>query len=199
MATRKKIPSKTPPTAAEFTAVLEDLHSKFNVFGEALHGVRDELRGEMRSKFNVFGEALHGVRDELRGEMRSHFKVFGESLQGVRDHVQALDGRVKMLTDDVKRVRDQVQALDGRLTDDVKGVRDELQEFRTDVDHRFARVEHAILDHGREIKPLRGGLENVRGELGEVRATVTRIETALATKVDRHEVEPIVERALARR
>ena len=39
----------------------------------------------------------------------------------------------------------------------------------------------------------------IRGELGEVRATVTRIESALATKVDRDEIEPIVERVLARR
>ena len=59
-------------------------------------------------------------------------------------------------------------------------------------DCRFGRVELAVLENSREIREL-------RGELGEVRATVTRIESALAAKVDRDEVEPIVERALARR
>ena len=31
------------PTAAQFTVVLEDLRSKFSVFGEALQGLREEM------------------------------------------------------------------------------------------------------------------------------------------------------------
>jgi hypothetical protein len=116
MAARKKRPAKAARSDAAFVVVLEDLNAKFNVFGEALQGVRDEVQG---------------VRDELHG-------------------------------------------------------------FREDVDRRFGRVELAIRQHSREIR-------EVRGELGEVGATVARIESALATKVDRDAIEPIVESVLARR
>jgi hypothetical protein len=81
-----------------------------------------------------------------------------------------------------------------------------LQGFREDVDRRFEQVDRkfdqvdrrfgqlelAVLENSRAIQGL-------RGELADVRGTVTRIEAAVATKVDRRDVEAIVERALARR
>ena len=74
----------------------------------------------------------------------------------------------------------------------LQGFRDEVAKQFEQVDRGFGRVELAVLENSREIR-------EVRGELGEVRATVTRIESALAAKVDREEVEPMVERVLARR
>jgi methyl-accepting chemotaxis protein len=116
MVARKRRPPKTPRSDAAFVVVLEDLSTKFNVFGEALQGFRDE-------------------------------------------------------------VAKQFEQVDDRFER---------------VDRRFGQVELAVLENSRAIR-------EVRGELGEVRATVTRIESALATKVDRDEIEPVVERVLARR
>jgi hypothetical protein len=43
MATRKKTATKAARTEAAFVVVLEDLNAKFNVFGEALQGFREEV------------------------------------------------------------------------------------------------------------------------------------------------------------
>jgi methyl-accepting chemotaxis protein len=43
MVVRKRRPPKPPRSDAAFVVVLEDLNAKFNVFGEALQGFRDEV------------------------------------------------------------------------------------------------------------------------------------------------------------
>jgi hypothetical protein len=62
---------------ASFTIVLEDLHAKFAVFGEALQGVReemyamrDDLRGEMRAMRDDLRGEMRAMHDDLRGEMQ---------------------------------------------------------------------------------------------------------------------------------
>jgi chromosome segregation ATPase len=108
------------------------------------------------------------VAEELRGQ----FKVFGEALQSFREHV---DSRL----DEVDRRFEQI---DRRF--------EQIDRRFERIDRRFERVEHEIgllkdaaLEHGRELKKHGQQLE-------ELRAAVER-------KVDRNEVEAIVERAVA--
>jgi septal ring factor EnvC (AmiA/AmiB activator) len=56
-------------------------------------------------------------------------------------------------------------------------------------DTRFASLERATLENGRDVR-------EVRRDVSEVRRTVDRIENTLASKVNRDEVESIVERVL---
>jgi hypothetical protein len=58
-------------------------------------------------------------------------------------------------------------------------------------DARFASLERAALENGRDIR-------EVRRDESEVRRTVDRIENALASKVNRDEVESIIQRVVAR-
>jgi hypothetical protein len=58
---------------ASFTIVLEDLHAKFAVFGEALQGVREEMyamRDDLRGEMRAMRDDLRGEMQELRGELR---------------------------------------------------------------------------------------------------------------------------------
>jgi hypothetical protein len=58
---------------ASFTVVLEDLHAKFAVFGEALKGLREEMysmRDDLRGEMRAMRDDLRGEMQELRGELR---------------------------------------------------------------------------------------------------------------------------------
>jgi hypothetical protein len=66
------------------------------------------------------------------------------------------------------------------------------------VEGELALVKVAVLENRREIRDVRAEIHDVRTDLHDVRGTVTRIEHALETKVDRDEVEGIVARVLAR-
>jgi chromosome segregation ATPase len=136
MVARKKRPMKPDPMGAAFVVVLEDLSSKFNVFGEALQGFRDE----------------------------------------VTQQFEQIDRRFEQVDRRFEQIDSRFEQIDSRFEQ---------------ADCRVGRLELAVLENSR-------GIREIRGELGDVRATVTRIESALAAKVDRQEVEAIVERALAR-
>jgi hypothetical protein len=85
-------------------------------------------------------------------DLRSQFKVFGEGLQAVDGKVDRLDRRVTSGFERVDRGFDR-------------------------VDRELGLVKVALLDHGRELREIRG---------------------ALALKVDRDEVEAVVDRAVSR-
>jgi hypothetical protein len=115
---KSKKPHRRPPSArrrspavdeASFTVVLEDLHAKFDAFGEALwivrddvgrlrtemHAMRDELRGEMHGIRDELRGEMHGIRDELRGEMHGIRDELRGEIHGVRDDLRAEIGFVK--------------------------------------------------------------------------------------------------------
>jgi hypothetical protein len=107
-------------------------------------------------------------------EMRSQFKVFGEALQGLCERVDAGFAQVDVRFAQVDARFAQVDARFGQ------------------VDTRFGQVDReigllktAVLENGRDIR--------------DVRNTLSRVEVALEKKVDREEVESIVERVIARR
>ena len=121
--------------------------------------------------------------DEARGfavvveTMHAEFKVFGEALGGLR--TQMTDGFEEM-----HRRFAEVDRRFDRVDQRFAGVDQRLD----GMDQRFDRVERdlglvkvAVLAHGRELR--------------ELRSTVTDLA---ATKVNRDEVETIVERVVAR-
>jgi hypothetical protein len=105
-------------------------------------------------------------------ELRSHFKVFGERLDGVE---QRLDARIDGLE---QRLDARIDGLEERLDTRIDHLEQRMTAGFTRVDERLDELSHevglvklAVLDHGRALKE----------------------------KVDRDEVEAIVERAMGRR
>ncbi len=106
-------------------------------------------------------------------QMQAHFRVFGEDLHVVREQMARGFDEVGRRFEQVDRRFDQIDR------------RFEQNDRRFDrVDEDLARVKDAIGQHGRQLK-------DVHAQLHDLRAAVDR-------KVDRDEVEPLVERAIAR-
>jgi archaellum component FlaC len=132
MAARKKT-TMQPPSAADFTIVLEDLRSQFKVFGEALEVVREEgrqssagLRQEMRESIGAFrqevGQAISAFREEVgqaigafREEVRGDFKEVDRRLGALEGEM----GLVKEVVIEHGRGLKELRAAVERLTEKV--------------------------------------------------------------------------------
>jgi septal ring factor EnvC (AmiA/AmiB activator) len=110
------------------------------------------------------------VLEKIHGDMQ----VFGEGLQALRAHVDAGFAKVDERFEQVDRRFD---AIDRRFEG---------------VDREIGLVKAAVLTHDRELRATRSDIQ-------ENKATLARVEEKLDKKVDRDEIEPIVERLLARR
>ncbi len=113
------------------------------------------------------------VVEQLRGD----FKVFGEALGGFR-----------------RQVGEEL----GEFRQELGGLRQQMTDGFAAVDRRFERVEH-------ELAEVKRDLGDVKVDLGLVKSAVTthtrelrEIRGALGNKVERGEVEAIVEHAVAR-
>jgi ribosomal protein L29 len=109
------------------------------------------------------------VVQELRGE----FKVFGGALSGLR----------------------------GEMTE----LRGEMTELRQQVTGGFERVEHELGEVKRDLAEVKVDLAEVKVDLGLVKSAATthsrelkEMRSALGNKVERGEVEAIVEHVVAR-
>ena len=109
------------------------------------------------------------VVEQLRGE----FKVFGEALGGLRQEMNDRFERVEHDLGEVKRDLGEVKRDLGEVKRDVLEVQRELGEVKVDL----ALVKSAATTHTRELREIR---------------------SALGNKVERGEVEAIVEHAVAR-
>ncbi len=103
-------------------------------------------------------------------EIRAQGKVFGEGLELLREQMQAGFAEVDRRFEQVDRRFEQI---DGRF--------EQIDGRLEQIDGRLGRVEDAVVQHGRELK--------LHGE--QLRAIAEK-------KVDREEVEAIVERVIAR-
>jgi hypothetical protein len=117
------------------------------------------------------------VVEQLRGD----FKVFGEALGGLRQHVaEELGGFREEFTEELGGLRQQMNdgfaAVDGRFEK---------------VDRRFERVEHELGEMRVDLGLVKSAATTHTRELREIRS-------ALGNKVERGEVEAIVEHAVAR-
>jgi len=103
-------------------------------------------------------------------QLRGDFKVFGEALGGLRQEFREEHGRLRQ---DFEGLRQEVGGLRQQMTDGFERVEHELGEVRVDL----ALVKSAVTTHTRELREIR---------------------SALGNKVERGEVEAIVEHAVAR-
>ena len=120
-------------------------------------------------------------------EIRAQNKVFGEGQQLLREQMSAgfaevnhrfeqVDRRFERVEHDITEIRQDVT----EIRQDVTEIRRDITEIRqdiTDVRQDVGLVKIAVLDHSRELKEIRVGLEK---------------------KVDRDEAEGIVQRVIAR-
>jgi chromosome segregation ATPase len=130
--------------------------------------VVEQLRGE----FKVFGEALGGLREEvggLRQQMTDGFARVDRELGEIRRDV----GEVKQDLAEVQRDLGEVKRELGEVKRDVGEVKRELGDVKVDL----GLVKSAVTTHTRELREIRGALGN---------------------KVERGEVEAIVDHAVAR-
>jgi hypothetical protein len=113
-------------------------------------------------------------------EMRGHFKAFGERLDGLDEKVTGLDEKVTGLDEKVTagfaRVDERFAQIDERFA--------QIDERFAQVDARFAQVDESFAE--------------VKHELGLVKTVVLEHGRLLKEKVDRDEVEAVVERVVAR-
>lgn len=107
-------------------------------------------------------------------EMRGHFNAYGEALEGVRIDVHGLKQDVHGLKQDVRLLKQDVHG----LRHDVDSLRHDMEAGFEQVDRRFDRLEAAVLEHTREPHELR---------------------VAVDRKLDRDEVDGVVDRVLAGR
>ena len=106
-------------------------------------------------------------------QMQGHFKVFGEQLGALREQVTSLDHKVTSLDHKVTSLDHKVTSLDHKVT----ALDDKVTTGFAQVELRFERVEH---------------------EIGLLKVAVIEQGRELKKKVDRDEVEAIVERVIAR-
>jgi len=126
-----------------------------------------------RSMNNDDGDAARGFA-VLVEEMRAHFKVFGERLEG-------LDQRV---TQGFAQVDARFAQVDARFVQ---------------VDARFAQIDARFSTIDARFSTIDDQLTDVRYELGQVKSAVLENTRMLKQKVDRSEVEGMVQAALARK
>jgi archaellum component FlaC len=120
-------------------------------------------------------------------DLLSQFKVFGEALQGLRENMalrfDEIDRRFDGIDDRFERIDHRFDGIDDRF---------ERIDHRFDgIDQEILLLKDASLTHTRELK-------DVNHQLREIRTSVDRLAEKVDQKVDRTEVEAIVERALSR-
>jgi hypothetical protein len=120
-------------------------------------------------------------------DMRSQFQVFGESLQGLREH---MDTRFEQVDRRFEQVDRRFEQVDRRFDD---------------VESGIVLLKDVSLDHTRALKVVKRDLKELKAasieqthQLNEVRSAVDRLTVKVDQKVDRAEVERIVDEALAR-
>jgi chromosome segregation ATPase len=120
-------------------------------------------------------------------EIRAQNKVFGEGQQLLREQMSAgfeeVNRRFERVEHDITEIRQDISEIRQDITEvrqDVTEIRQDITEIRqdiTEIRQDVGLVKIAVLDHSRELKEIRAGLEK---------------------KVDRDEVEGVVQRVIAR-
>jgi chromosome segregation ATPase len=173
------------------------------------HGIEKELmmagRRQGPSKPAADGaRAFAVVVEQLRGE----FKVFGEALGGLRqqmtDGFDEVRGDVAELKHDVTGLKHDVTELKHDVTElkhDVTGLKHDVTELKHDV----AELKHDMGEVKRDLAEVKVDLAEVKVDLSLVKSAATthsrelrEIRSALGNKVERGEVEAIVEHVVAR-
>ena len=106
--------------------------------------------------------------------LHGEFKVFGEALGGLREEMtEALGGLRQQMTDGFAAVDRRFEQVDRRF----ERVEHELGEMRVDL----SLVKSAATTHSRELKDIRSALGN-KVERGEVEAIVEHVVARIAQR-----------------
>jgi chromosome segregation ATPase len=181
MAGRKKGPPIPPHDAHEgeraFAVVVEQLRGEFKVFGEALGGLRQQMT-----------DGFERVDREIGEVKRDLVEVKRDLVEVKRDLVEVKRDLVEVKSDLVEVKRDLVE------------VKRDLVEVKRDL----VEVKRDLVEVNRDLVEVKRDLGEVKVDLGLVKAAVTthtrelrEIRGALGNKVERGEVEAIVEHAVA--
>lgn len=108
MAARKK--AGGGPLGADVAVILEDIRSKFSVFGEALQGMQEHMEREFREVRRDLGE----VRRDL-ALVQSATLTHSREIRALQQDVRELRGEVQGLRGDVQRVEAKVKDHGARL------------------------------------------------------------------------------------
>jgi ribosomal protein L29 len=124
------------------------------------------------------------VVEQLRGD----FKVYGEALGGLR----------QQMTEELGGLRQQ-------MTEELGGLRQQMTDGFERVDRELGEVKRDLAEVKHDLGEVKHDLGEVKVDLGLVKSAVTthtrelrEIRGALGNKVERGEVEAIVEHAVAR-
>jgi len=101
--------------------------------------------------------------------------------------LEDLRSQFKVFGEGLRAVDEKVDRLDQRVTSGFER-----------VDRELGLVKVAIGDHDRQLGLVKAAIVDNSAEVREIRASLKRVEDGMAKKVDREEVEAIVERAVAR-
>jgi chromosome segregation ATPase len=122
-----------------------------------------------------------GALRALGKQMVGHFEVFGKELRGLGLQVKDLDQR---MTEGFAKVDARFAQVDARFAQ---------------VDARFAQIDARFDQIDAHLSEVHDQLGDIRYELGQVKTAVLHHGQLLKKKVDRNEVEGIVEGVLARK
>jgi archaellum component FlaC len=157
--------------ARHFSVIVEDLLSQFKVFGEALQGLREN----MAVRFDGIDHRFDGV-DHRFERIDDRFDGIDHRFERIDDRFDGIDHRFERIDDRFDGIDDRFDGIDGRFDG---------------IDQEILLLKDASLTHTRELK-------EVNHQLREIRTSVDRLAEKVDQKVDRTEVEAIVERALSR-
>jgi archaellum component FlaC len=171
--------------ARHFSVIVEDLLSQFKVFGEALQGLREN----MAVRFDGIDHRFDGVDHR--------FERIDDRFDGVDHRFERIDGRFDGIDHRFERIDDRFDGIDHRF--------ERIDDRFDGIDHRFDGIDGRFDGIDQEILLLKDAslthtreLKEVNHQLREIRTSVDRLAEKVDQKVDRTEVEAIVERALSR-
>jgi hypothetical protein len=122
-----------------------------------------------------------------RKSVRKRKRVTPGSPSLAREFVVVLEevrSQFKVFGEALQGVNENVDRLDRTVTSGFGRVDREMAAGFGRLDRELGLVKEVVLDHGRQLREIRG--------------SVTRLEAAMEKKVDRDEVEAIVDRSRAR-
>jgi hypothetical protein len=123
----------------------------------------------------------------VRKNVRKRKRVAPGSPSLARELVVVLEevrSQFKVFGEALQGVNENVDRLDRTVTSGFGRVDREMAAGFGRLDRELGLVKEVVLDHGRQLREIRG--------------SVTRLEAAMEKKVDRDEVEAIVDRSRAR-
>jgi hypothetical protein len=170
--------------------VIEELRSHFKVFGERLQGLDDVVR----AGFARLDGRVDGVEGRFDG-LEGRFDGLEGRFDGIEGRFNGIEGRFDGLEGRFNGLEERFDGIEARF-DGIEGRFDGIEARFDGIEGRFDGLEERMTAGFAHVDERLDGLSH---EVGLVKLAVLEHGRALKEKVDRNEVEAIVERAMGRR